>query len=138
MQLPSEVRPETVLLSRPVLELPPIIAPLLLIAFGLVAVGLIRAFDDPTLRRSDLLLMACSLSALLTSLIWFFVLALGRGALWSIAMLIPYVNLLAASSFARRYWNEGARAPALLAIAGMIGETIAALRLLIPATPPLL
>jgi len=138
MQLPSEVRPEAVLLSRPVRELPPIIAPLLLIAFGLVAVGLIRAFDDPTLRRSDLLLMACSLSALLTSLIWFFVLALGRGALWSIAMLIPYVNLLAASSFARRYWNEGARAPALLAIAGMIGETIASLRLLIPATPPLL
>jgi hypothetical protein len=52
-------------------------------------------------------------------------------------MLVPYVNLLAASSFARRYWNEGARAPALLGIAGFVGQTIASLRLLLPELPPL-
>jgi hypothetical protein len=47
------------------------------------------------------------------------------------------VNLLAASSFARRYWHEGARGPALLGIAGCVGQTIASLRLLLPGLPPL-
>ena len=37
----------------------------------------------------------------------------------ALAIWIPYVNFVVASIYARRYWSEGARAPALLALAGM-------------------
>ena len=47
------------------------------------------------------------------------------------------MNFVVGSIFARRYWSEGARAPALLAIAGMVGQTLATLRMLAPGlTPP--
>ena len=61
----------------------------------------------------------------------------GLLSFWLVAMLIPYVNLIAASSFARRYWSEGARAPALLAIAGIVLQTLASLQLLAPVLPAL-
>jgi len=118
-------------------DLPTLAAPGLLLAFGAQSVAWIYSIDSPAIARPDLLLFSLSLSALGTALIWFFLLALRRGVLWSLAMLVPYVNLLAASAFARRYWSEGARAPALLAIAGMLGETVASLRLLMPSLPPL-
>ena len=118
-------------------DLPTPAAPLLLLAFGGLSVGFIRGLDAPGVAALDLLVLATSFGAILTALLWFFVLALRRGPWWSLAMLVPYVNLLAASSFARRYWNEGARAPALLGIAGFVGQTIASLRLLLPELPPL-
>jgi hypothetical protein len=42
------------------------------------------------------------------------------------------VNFVAGSMFARRYWHRGARAPALLALAGMIGETVVTLHAFAP------
>ncbi|MBW2279948.1 MAG: hypothetical protein JRG76_03715 [Deltaproteobacteria bacterium] len=117
--------------------LPASAAPLLLVSFGVLSVGFIHALDAPGVRSADLLLLATGFGALLTALLWFFLLALRRGPFWSLAMLVPYVNLLAASSFARRYWNEGARGPAILGLLGITGETIASLRLLVPPLPPL-
>jgi hypothetical protein len=102
----------------------------LLLLFGGVTIGLIRTFDAPPIGRLDLLLNASSLAMLATALVWFFLLALRRGALWWLGMLVPYVNLLVASSFARRYWSDGARAPALLALLGMVLQTVAAVRML--------
>lgn len=121
----------------PQTELPALAAPLLLIVFGGLSVAFIRGFDAPGVAGADLLLLATGFGAILTAMLWFFLLALPRGTLWSLAMLVPYVNLLAASSFARRYWNEGARAPAVLGMLGIAGQTIASLRLLIPQLPPL-
>ena len=113
--------------------LPRIVPPLLMALFGVSAVFFIRGFDVPGVTRFDLALVSLSLAALVTSLAWFFVLALRRGPWWSIAMLVPYINFLAASTFARRYWSEGARAPAILAIAAVVGQTWATVRLLLPA-----
>ncbi len=108
----------------------------LLLLFGAVTVTLIRVLDVPPFGRIDLLLNASSLAMLVTALAWLFVLALRRGVLWWVGMLIPYVNLLVASSFARRYWSDGARAPALLALLGMLLQTLAALRMLtLPLAP---
>ena len=118
--------------------LPAFVPPVLLGLFGVVSVLLIREFDVPGVSRTDVGLMALSLAALVTSLAWFFALALPRGPLWTLAMLIPYVNFFAASAFARRYWSEGARAPAILAIVSVAGQTLATLRLLLPPTTPLL
>jgi multisubunit Na+/H+ antiporter MnhB subunit len=118
-------------------DLPPPAAPLLLLAFGGLSIAFIRGLDAPGVAALDLLVLATSFGAILTALLWFFVLALPRGPWWSLAMLVPYVNLLAASSFARRYWNEGARGPALLGIAGFVGQAIASFRLLLPELPPL-
>ena len=85
----------------------------------------------------DLLGAAAGSGALLTALAWFLALGLRRGPLWGVAMLIPYVNLMAASWFARRYWEQGARAPALLAIGGLLVQTVASYRLLLPPLPAL-
>ncbi len=118
-------------------DLPAPAAPHLLLAFGGLSVAFIRGLDAPGVAAFDLLVLATSFGAILTALLWFFVLALRRGPWWSLAMLVPYVNLLAASSFARRYWNEGARGPAVLGIVGFVGQTIASVRLLLPELPPL-
>jgi hypothetical protein len=72
----------------------------------------------------DRLLAALGVSLLLTSIGWFFVLALQCGLLWSIAMLIPYVNLIAISWFARRYWTVGAREPALVALGSVLAQLL--------------
>ena len=138
MTTPPPMTPQTKpaeMLSKS--ELPALAAPLLLVAFGGLSVAFIRGFDSPGVAGFDLLLLATGLGAILTALLWFFLLALGKGPLWSLAMLVPYINLLAASSFSRRYWNEGARGPALLGLAGIVGQTIASVRMLIPQLPPL-
>lgn len=118
-------------------ELPAYAPPALLAAFGVSSVAFIRGLDAPGVATLDLLVLATSFGAILTALLWFLLLAVRRGPFWTLAMLVPYVNLLAASSFARRYWNEGARGPAVLGIVGIVGQTIASLRLLVPALPPL-
>ena len=114
----------------------------MLALFTLVSVLAIRAFDSPLLRRSDLLVLATSTAALVTSLAWFFLLGVHgfrrgkrRHAWWALAFLVPYVNLIAASYYSRFYWTQGARGPALLAICGVAAQTLVTLRMLNPPLP---
>jgi hypothetical protein len=114
---------------------------LLLFAFGVSTSLLILALAELGARPLDLLLLGASLGALLTAALWLWILALRRsvgwGLLFSAALLVPYVNFVVASVYARRYWSEGARAPALLALVAMAGETVASLRVFLPGiTPP--
>ena len=123
-------------------ELPRGLRWLLLALFTLVSVLAIRAFASPLLRRSDLLVLATSTAALVTSLAWFFLLGVHgfrrgkrRHAWWALAFLVPYVNLIAASYYSRFYWTQGARGPALLAICGVAAQTLVTLRMLNPPLP---
>jgi hypothetical protein len=114
---------------------------LLLFAFGVSTSLLIVAMAELGARPIDLLLLGASLGALLTAALWLWILAsrrsFGWGLLFTAALLIPYVNFVVASVYARRYWHEGARTPALLALVAMLGETIASLRVFLPnLTPP--
>ncbi len=113
----------------------------LLSVFGGSTSLVIVALAELGARPLDLLLLGASLGALVTAALWLWILASRRSAGWrlvfSVALLIPYVNFLVASVYARRYWSEGARAPALLALAAMVGETVASLRVFLPSvTPP--
>jgi hypothetical protein len=113
----------------------------LMLAFGAITSGLIFGLASDDRSAADLLLLSASWGALITAGLWLWILALRRSTRWavgfSLAIWIPYVNFVVASIFARRYWSEGARAPALLAIAGMLGQTLATLRMLAPGlTPP--
>ena len=47
------------------------------------------------------------------------------------------MNFVLATIFARRYWDAGARTPALLALGGLFAQTLATLLLLRPPTPVL-
>ena len=109
----------------------------LMAIFGAATVLLIDALDTPGRPRLDLFGLAAGFSAIITALAWFFVLGVQRSALWGLAMLIPYVNLIAASYYARWYWSDGARAPALLGLAGIAAQTVASLHLLNPSLPPM-
>jgi hypothetical protein len=113
----------------------------LLLAFGASTSALIATIGDVGARPLDMLLFGASLGALVTAGLWLWILAAKRSLGWGLTFMatlwIPYVNLVVASVYARRYWSEGARAPALLAIAGMVGQTIASLRVFLPSlTPP--
>lgn len=113
----------------------------LILAFGAVTSGCIVALADDRTGALDLLLLSASLGALATAGLWLWILAARTSRNWALAFAlgiwIPYVNLVIASIFARRHWSEGARTPALLAIAGMVGQTIASVRMLAPGlTPP--
>jgi hypothetical protein len=116
----------------------PITSWLLWIVFGATTTLLIDTMGVPGLPRLELLGLAGGSAAMLTALVWFAVLGARRSPLWLLALLVPYVNLIAASRFARKYWNEGARAPALLALAGFAVQTAASLRvMLVPNGLPL-
>jgi len=110
---------------------------LLVLAFGAATAGSIVFFAPGTLGEGDLLLLALSLGALVTAALWLWALALRSGSRWGLALgillWVPYVNFVAASMFARRYWDRGARAPALLALAGMVGQTIVTVRAFLPS-----
>lgn len=115
---------------------------ILIAVFALVSVLAIRYFDTPLLRRVDLLILATSTGAVITSIAWFFLLGVHgyrrgvrRHGWWAVAFLVPYVNLIAASYYSRFYWKQGARGPALLAILGTLAQTLVALRLLNPPVP---
>lgn len=110
---------------------------LLIVVFGAVSVALIRWLDLPHARWLELLGLSTGSAAIVTALLWFAVLGAQRHPLWVLALLVPYVNLVAASAYARRYWSEDARGPALLALAGVIVQTAASLQMLAPALPPL-
>ena len=114
---------------------------LLLLAFGVSTALLIIALGGAGARTLDLLLLGASLGALLTAGLWLWILAarrsFGWGLLFTATALIPYVNFVVASVYARRYWAEGARKPGLLALAAIVVQTIASLRLLaLGVTPP--
>jgi hypothetical protein len=108
---------------------------LLWLTFGASASWALGSFDWPWLPLLDRLFAALGISLLLTSLGWFFLLALQRGGLWAIAMLIPYANVIAASWFARRYWAAGARGPSLLALGALLLQLALLLRWILD--PPL-
>jgi hypothetical protein len=109
---------------------------LLVLAFGAATTGSILFFAPGTLGDGDLLLLAASLGALATAALWLWAVALRSGSRWGLALglllWVPYVNFVAASMFARRYWHRGARAPALLALAGMLGQTVVTVHAFLP------
>ncbi|HTO09059.1 MAG TPA: hypothetical protein VMR86_18560 [Myxococcota bacterium] len=108
----------------------------LILAFGAATAGFVLLFGGEARPLVDVLLMSASLGALVTSGLWLWLLAARRSRNWGIAfavtLWVPYVNFVVASIFARRYWHEGARAPALLALAAMAGQTLATLRMFAP------
>jgi hypothetical protein len=114
------------------------------LALGLLTAATLRLVAPslpPTTGRADLLLFAASFAALWTALGWLACQGLLRSTPWAVAwgacVWIPYANFLIASIYARRYWREGARTPALLGLAATLGQAVAALRLLEPALPVL-
>lgn len=109
----------------------------LILAFGVATSGFVFLFGRDPMPVADLLLLSGSLAALVTAGLWLWIIAASHSRGWSLAFAltfwIPYVNFVVASLFARRYWSQGARAPGLLALAGIVGQTIASLRLLAPS-----
>ncbi|MFQ5514194.1 MAG: hypothetical protein ACE5FG_07100 [Myxococcota bacterium] len=114
---------------------------ILLGVFALTAVGIIELGGSQGLARVPLLVFALSSGALLSSLLWLVLLALRLSRGWAVALLlslpVPYLGLVLASIFARRHWTQGARTPALLAVASLLGQSIASAGLLVPALPTL-
>ncbi len=112
--------------------------------FGVLTALLIQGGTEllpPWSGRLDLLLFAAGGGALGTAFLWLLWLGLRRGPgwafTWTLAIWIPYVNLLVASVFARRYWKQGARAPGLLGLAGGLAQAAAFILLLFPDPVPI-
>jgi hypothetical protein len=121
-------------------RLSPVARALLALLFGACASILIQALAaSGEASRFQVLLMATSLSALLTSLLWIALLAAQRSRAWALAIYlgiwIPYVNLLIAALFARRYWSQGARRPALLGLAALVCQLAVSLQMLLCVPP---
>ena len=118
---------------------------ILWLSFGLLCAAFVQAlagFLSPGVSRLCLLVLASSLAALVVAGAWFVVLGIRAGPAWGFAFCagiwIPYLNMLLAWYFARRYWYQGARAPALLGIGAFAGQTIGSWLLLFPNPPVLL
>lgn len=113
---------------------------LLILLFGVATTGIVRLVAGPGVSRLDLLLFAASSGAVVTTIGWVLMLALRRGRAWGLAMLlgawVPYLNLVLSSIYVRRYWREDGRGPGLLGMVGLLGQTLASLRLLFPSAPP--
>jgi hypothetical protein len=112
----------------------------LLCAFGLATSLVIVALAELGARPLDLLLLAASVGALVTAALWLWILAtrrsLGWGVAFGLALLVPYLNFVVATIYARRYWSEGGRAPALLALLAIAVETIVSFRVFLPNVIP--
>jgi hypothetical protein len=108
----------------------------LILVFGAATSGFVFLFGRDARSVVDVLLMSASLGALVTAGLWLWILAARCSRNWGLAFAltiwIPYVNFVVASIFARRYWNQGARAPALLGLAAMVGQTLATVRMFAP------
>lgn len=108
--------------------------------FGVLTALLIRWAEVPALGRPGLLLFAAGGGAVGTALLWLLCLGLRRGpgwaAAWLVGVWIPYVNLLLATAFARRYWHEGARAPGLLGLAGGAAQALSLVFVWLPERVP--
>jgi len=121
------------------LELPEPAYWVLWLLFGVSSIGTLQLYVPSELPLLDRALMTFGLSLVITSMGWFFLLALRCSVLWSIAMLIPYINLIAISMFARRYWTRGARLPALLVLGATLAQLALMLRwLFLPPSGPAL
>jgi len=123
-------------MSDPRARLEPLWQSVLVVSFGAATSGFVLFFGKDGTPLVDVLLMSASLGTLVTAGLWLWLVAARLSRNWAVAFAltfwIPYVNFVVASLFARRYWEKGARAPALLAILGMIGQTLATLRLFVP------
>ena len=125
---PPELDSPSLPLARP---LPDWLKAGLALAFGaLTAVG-IEALSGFGAARLDLLVLSAGVASLFTSFLWFLVLGLRRSVGWGVAMLVPYVNLIAIGIYSRRFWSEDGRFPSLLAIAGSLLQTVGIVRLLL-------
>lgn len=124
-------------MSEPRAPLSPFRQAALILAFGVATSGFVFLFGRDPMPVGDLLLLSTSLGALVTAGLWLWIIAASHSRGWNLAFAltfwIPYVNFVVASLCARRYWSQGARAPALLAIAGIVGQTLASIRLLAPS-----
>lgn len=126
--------------ARPSWQLPPPALAVLTVVFALATAGLIHLFGrSGALSLANLLGIGLSLAALVTAGVWILLLAIRRSPGWGtvvgLTLWVPYLNLIVASVYARRFWHEGANRPAWLAIAGMLGQTWISLRLLFPGPP---
>lgn len=122
-------------------RLPELATALLLGVFGAATSAAILGFADSGASSLELLALGSSLGALAVAGVWLFLLAARQSRGWTIAFAatiwLPYVNLVVASVFARRYWDRGARAPALLGMLALLAESLAVARVLLPdLTPP--
>jgi hypothetical protein len=98
--------------------------------FSIVAIGVILRIGDRPVEPLHLLLFACGVGALVASLVWLLAVALDHSTPWSLALVTPYVNALVLPLFIRLYWAQGARAPGMLLIAGIVCETAGAVLML--------
>jgi hypothetical protein len=115
--------------------------PLPWLCFGVATAVAIEGVAGELPAALDRLLVGAGVAALATSTLWIALLALRRGRGWAWAMglgiWVPYVNLLIAAHYARRHWRDDAAAPGWLALAGLLAQLLASLRLLFAAPPPL-
>ena len=118
-------------------QLPMIARWCVMLAFGGVTTYMISSATEPGIQRSDLLIFASGVGCIASALLWFFIVALQRSLWWSIILLVPLLNTLVLPIFVRYYWGEGTRFPAFLALVGIAGEMIGALRLMVGTTPSL-
>jgi hypothetical protein len=118
------MRPEPA--SRPP-RLPEALQVCLVALFGGVCVLLIWFLDAPGLSKLELFALATSGAALLTSLVWFFALAVRQRSPWAFVLAVPYLNLIAASWYAQLHWRDGARGPAMLALVSLLLQLAASL-----------
>ncbi|MFI5314801.1 MAG: hypothetical protein ACHQ6T_03815 [Myxococcota bacterium] len=116
-------------MSDPLTALSPRWQAALALAFGALTSLFVVLLGSEPMPAVDLLVLAASLGALATAGLWLWLVAArlsrGWGFAFALTLWIPYVNFVVASLFARRYWSQGARAPALLALLGMIGQAVA-------------
>ena len=92
---------------------------------------------EPGANRADLLLFATGVGCIFSAFLWFFCIAIQRSLVWSLILLVPFLNTLVLPVFVRHYWREGARVPAFLALGGVAGELTGALRLIVGSSAPL-
>jgi hypothetical protein len=111
---------------------------ILWLLFGVSTLASLQGTASDGLAPLDRLLAALGVSLTLCAVAWFFVLALQRGLLWALAMLIPYVNMIAIVWFTRFYWSQGARGPALLTFAAVLAQLGFLLRLVLGPSGPVL
>ena len=125
--------------AAPPRPLPEPVQGVLVLAFaGLTALA-ISALHRPGLPRLELLLGASSLAALATSLLWVVVLGVRRGGAWAwlmgLGVWVPYVNLVLASVYVRRFWNEDGRGPGWLVGLSLALQLALSLRVVVAHHP---
>jgi len=109
----------------------------ILLVFGAVTTLAILANGEPGVRRGVLLLFSAGLGSIAAALAWFLAVAVQRSLIWTLVLALPVVNALVLPIFVRLYWTRGTRFPAMLALAGMVGEIVGGLLLMGGVAPVL-